>query len=121
MSTYLGGTQLPDPIIDPGSEDVETRSQGEIIEMSDGSIVYHSTGSYRMAWTLTWRLLSSTDFNTLKTKATVTTTQIFYPPDGSGPFTVVVTPNGFVWRAYEIGGGVPVYDAELKLEQTAVN
>ena len=118
MSTTLGGTTLPNPIVDLEGHGADLVDVGVLLEMANGSLV-HDYVSSRYRFHLTWRAISAANFATIQTKALVKTAQTYSPPESATEYSVFVVPGSFKWKSREIGTSTPYYDVELTLEEVS--
>lgn len=110
----LDGTSLPLPIVDEDGHGADLVGQGAIQEMADGSAVLYHSGTSRLHFKFSWRLLSAANYAVLKAKAETTTAQTLKPPDTATTYSVVSMPNTFKTKTHWIGG-LPIYSVDWEL------
>jgi len=114
MSTIIDGVTVADPIVPTKISYVFI---GEYSTAIDGSVLVDSTAS-RKKWTLEWKHLTQSEYDTLMAKLTVTGEQTFSPPEDSGTYNVIVRQDTLSIDATIIDN-VQYYDISVDIEEAA--
>lgn len=116
MATTLGGTTLAEPKAGADGCEVMVVGEGQLMEMADGSTVYHYTNS-RYRFHLRWVGELAADRDTARTKYLVKTSQVFSPPESAGTFNVFVVPNSWRQSSWKDSDGTFRFDFEMQVEE----
>jgi hypothetical protein len=117
MAVKLGGASIAPPAAEGGYR-VEELPRGRVITLASGKVTYEVFETMLHRHVLSWKLISATDFATLKGKMEVTSVQSFVPPYGGSTVNVIVMPGTWKWTPRKMGDGNTYYACEGVLLET---